>query len=170
MSKDVELERAFSEVVSGMTPDITDMLRKAFMAGFEIGQSRRNGDIIEKAKAVMLAAGAPLELASSPKERQRPTQARANGGYSGVAEAVRRTLHEIGRVPAGIDVPKMQKHIRGKLDRPDIATQQIRSALKQLLDHGEASRLERGYYKAGPNLAVPMPNGTVSTLFAGATA
>ena len=168
MTSDPAIEKAFAELIAAMMPEfesfMRERLRAAFAAGLSIGQER-NQNVFAEAAQKALEAMKALQAATSAVEAKAqapsapPKAARANGGYSGVADAVRKTVRDIGGEPEGVDGTKMLAHIHDALGRKDITDQQIRSSLAMLSRTGEVIRLKRGHYRPGPRLQVAQGNG-----------
>jgi hypothetical protein len=173
MASDQAVTKAFNDLITGMMPEIEVQLRErllpVFLAGVSLGQEQSQNEIAQNQnviaqvlraiESVRPSVGVTDTPVAAPADAKRPA-ARANGGYSGITDAVRKTLSTIGRGPAGINSEKMLQYIHGPLGRSDITAQQIRSSLKLLTENSEADRCDRGCYKAGPKLVVP--NGVVT--------
>jgi hypothetical protein len=166
MDQDERAKKAFEQIIDSVMVDlesrIRETLKPVFMAGVELGRDQTQEAIAEALLATMptLARSATARTISKITVSVGVPHKRSNGGYSGVAEAVRTTLRTIGAKPTGASIESIKGFIGDKVGRPDITAQQIRSSLKALMDSGEAIRVDRGAYRAGPKLHSGLLNGT----------
>lgn len=167
------IDDAVAEALAAIEPTIRAAITKA---AEKAGERSRNA-IAEAQRALSVVMGdepsappQPPLLASWPEQpkpnpaptggvRQRLTvikkknPPRANGGYSGVAIALRRALDDIGRADSAISVEDLRRHIAANGYGPaNLTTQQLRSGISGLVQGEEATRIDRGLYRAGPKL------------------
>lgn len=153
------IDEAVKEALAAVEPTIRAAITKAVE---KAGERSRNA-IAEAQRALSGVTGESFEsmpqakvVSTNGSKPEQTTKPRANGGYSGVAAAVRRALYHVGRGPGGTGPDAMQKHMKNNGYGPaDITVQQIRSSLTQLISSGEAVRIDRGRYRAGDKLPVP---------------
>src|SRR5690606_6901190 len=88
--------------------------------------------------------------AATPKA-SKPAAANGAADYGAISKPMRRALMVLRSAPGGVSANDVQDYCRHNLDT-DLTIQQVRSILKVFARRGEATRLERGRYTAGPKL------------------
>lgn len=153
MATPAEIDEVVRQMAAQAAPGLEGPIRTALEAGIKIGEGRSSAALAE----IQRIASAIAPAAEPPKvESPALPTPRANGGYSGVAAATRSALAHVGRVQSGIDISKMLEHIHLTPGQRHITRPQVRSAVMQLIESGEAVRTERGMYRAGPKLVIPI--------------
>lgn len=149
-----DIEASIRRYVGAAVQDIIDdAVRRAVEERTEqVIKAFRNG---APAIPAMASPRDPAPAAGPPK----PVKASNGGGadYGAVSKPIRRALADLRAEPGGVSASEVQEYCRDSLFI-DLTVQQVRSILKVFARRGDATRLARGRYAAGPKLFASEPS------------